>query len=105
MDGRWRRVEDGPAWTRREAIETGRSAFGAGFAGLGVGLVLGVRSAAFGWPILLAGILAHGLGMVHLHRRRQGRGDEQPAWLAYAYWACWAVLALAIGLVGWLALR
>ena len=98
-------MEAGPAWTRRETLETSLSAFGAGFAGLGVGLVLGVKSAAFGWPILLAGILAHGVGMAYLHRRRQGHGDGQPAWLAYAYWACWAALALVIGLVAWLALR
>lgn len=98
-------VESGPAWTRRETVETTLSAFGAGFVGLGVGLVLGIKSAAFGWPILLGGILAHALGMVYLHRRRQGHGDEQPKWLEVAYWACWIVLVLIIGLVTWLALR
>jgi hypothetical protein len=33
-------METGPAWARRETIETTISAFGAGFVGLGVGLVL-----------------------------------------------------------------
>lgn len=98
-------MEAGPAWTRREAIETTLSAFGAGFAGLGVGLVLGIKSPVFGWPILLAGIAAHSVGMVYLHRRRQGHGDEQPPWLGYAYWACWLFLVMIVGLVLWLALR
>lgn len=98
-------MESGPAWTRRETIETTLSAFGAGFVGLGVGLVLGVRSPTYGWPILLVGVAAHALGMVFLHRRRRGRGDQQPAWLEYAYWLCWVVLVAVIGLVAWLALR
>lgn len=98
------RMETGPQWRRRESVETSLSAFGAGFAGLGVGLVLGLQSNMVGWPLLLAGIAMHSLGMVFLHRRRQGRGDEQPAWLEYAYWLCWGVLILIIGLVLWLAL-
>ena len=97
-------MESGPAWTRRETIETTLSAFGAGFIGLGVGLVLGIKSPMYGWPILVAGLLAHSLGMVYLHRRRQGHGDEQPKWLESAYWACWAFLVLILGLVLWLAL-
>jgi len=98
-------MESGPGWQRRETVETTISAFGAGFVGLGVGLVLGIRAVGFGWPILLGGIALHSLGMVFLHRRRQGHGDGQPAWLEYAYWLCWVVLALVIALVAWLALR
>jgi hypothetical protein len=99
------RVETGPAWARRETIETTLSAFGAGFVGLGVGLVLGVQDTVIGWTLLIGGILSHSLGMVFLHRRRQGHGDEQPKWLEYAYWTCWVVLLVVIGLVLWLALR
>ena len=98
-------MEAGPAWARRETIETTISAFGAGFAGIGVGLVLGIQSAAIGWALLILGVVSHSLGMVLLHRRRQGHGDEQPRWLAYAYWACWVILCLVIGSVLWLALR
>ena len=98
-------VESGPAWARRETIETTLSAFGAGFVGLGVGLVLGLRAPLLGWPVLAAGLVAHSLGMRFLHRRRQGHGDQQPRWLEAAYWACWAVLAAIVGLVLWLALR
>ena len=98
-------MESGPGWQRREAIETTLSALGAGFVGLGVGLVLGIQESAIGWTLLIGGILAHSTGMVFLHRRRKGHGDEQPAWLEYAYWLCWAVLVLVIGLVAWLALR
>lgn len=98
-------MESGPAWARRETMETTLSAFGAGFVGLGAGLVLGIQSLVYGWPILIGGILMHALGMVYLHRRRQGHGDEQPNWLEYAYWVCWVVLFLIIGLVAWLALR
>lgn len=98
-------MESGPAWSRRETIESTLSAFGAGFVGLGVGLVLGIQQAAVGWTLLAGGLLAHAAGMVFLHRRRQGHGDEQPAWLEYAYWLCWAVLVVVIGLVAWLALR
>lgn len=98
-------MESGPDWTRRETIETTLSAFGAGFIGLGVGLVLGLREPAFGWPILVGGLVAHALGMVFLHRRRRGHGDRQPAWLESAYWLCWGVLVAIIGLVAWLALR
>lgn len=97
-------MESGPAWSKRETIETTLSAFGAGFAGLGVGLLLGIRNAAVGWPLLVGGIFAHALGMVYLHRRRTGHGDEQPRWLEAAYWVCWVVLFLVIGLVLWLAL-
>ena len=98
-------MESGPAWTRRETIETTLSAFGAGFIGLGVGLVLGIQQPTYGWPILLVGIVTHSLGMMYLHKRRKGHGDEQPAWLEYAYWLCWAILVLILGLVAWLALR
>lgn len=98
-------MESGPAWARRETIETTLSAFGAGFIGIGVGLVLGVQSLSVGWPVLVGGLIMHSLGMVYLHRRRQGHGDEQPRWLEYAYWVCWAVLALIIGVVAWLAFR
>lgn len=98
-------MESGPAWTRRETIETTLSAFGAGFIGLGAGLALGIRHAPLGWTLLIGGVLAHATGMAFLHRRRRGHGDEQPAWLEYAYWLCWAVLVLAIALVAWLALR
>lgn len=98
-------MESGPGWQRRETIETTLSAFGAGFAGLGIGLVLGIQSAATGWPLLVGGIAMHSLGMVFLHRRRSGHGDQQPAWLEYAYWLCWAVLVIVIALVAWLALR
>lgn len=96
-------MESGPAWARRETIETTLSAFGAGFIGLGVGLVLGIKSLTYGWPILGVGLVAHALGMVYLHRRRAGHGDEQPKWLEYAYWACWVFLVVIIGLVLWLA--
>ena len=98
-------MEAGPAWQRRETFETTLSAFGAGFVGLGVGLVLGLQSMLIGWPLLVGGILMHSTGMVFLHRRRQGHGDEQPPWLEYAYWSCWGVLVLVIGLVAWLAVR
>lgn len=98
-------MESGPAWSRRESIETSLSAFGAAFAGLGVGLVLGLRNGPLGWMLLVIGLLAHSAGMVFLHRRRQGHGDRQPAWLEYAYWLCWAVLVLVVALVAWLSLR
>lgn len=98
-------MESGPGWARRETIETTLSAFGAGFIGIGVGLLLGIKATGFGWPILLAGILTHSVGMMSLHRRRKGHGDEQPKWMEYAYWVCWGVLALIIGLVAWLAMR
>ena len=97
-------MESGPAWTRRETVETTLSAFGAGFIGLGVGLLLGLRNLPLGWLLLVGGLLAHSLGMVFLHRRRQGHGDEQPRWLEVAYWACWVVLAFVVGAVVWLAL-
>lgn len=98
-------MESGPAWARRETIETTLSAFGAGFVGLGVGLVLGIQHRSIGWTLFVGGLVAHSVGMVFLHRRRQGHGDQQPKWLEYAYWACWGVLALVIGIVTWLALR
>ena len=98
-------MESGPAWARRETIETTMSAFGAGFVGLGVGLILGIEQAVIGWTLLAGGIVAHSLGMVFLHRRRQGHGDQQPRWLEIAYWLCWIVLFVVIGLVLWLALR
>lgn len=98
-------VDSGPGWQRRESVETTLSAMGAGFVGLGVGLVLGLEVPALGWPLLAGGLVAHAVGMVFLHRRRQGRGAEQPAWLEGLYWVCWAVLAFVLGFVAWVASR
>lgn len=98
-------MEPDAAWRKQASVETSLSAFGAGFLGVGIGLILGVRQPAFGWVLAAAGLGAHALGMVFLHRRFQGHATGRPAWLEAAYWACWAVLLAVIGLVGWWGLR
>lgn len=94
-------MEQGPAWARRETIETSLSAFGAGFIGLGAGLALGIREPLFGWALVGLGLATHGLGMVFLHRRRRGHGDKQPRWMEAAYWACWILLVVVVVFLTW----
>lgn len=98
-------LDAAPGWQRRETFETTLSALGAGFVGLGVGLLLGLQVPALGWTLLLGGVATHSVGMVYLHRRRQGHGADQPKWLEWLYWTCWAVLLVVIALVSWLAFR
>lgn len=91
-------------WVRRTRIETSLSAFGAGFVGLAVGLLLGQRLPLLGWVLLAIGLLSHGAAMVALHRRFSGRA--LPGiwwWLEGAYWVCWAVLLAIAGFLVWLA--
>lgn len=70
---------------------------------LGAGLALlapdPLRSLAF--PILVTGILVHGLGMTLKHRFEQS--ERQPLWWETAlFWLCWGSLAV---LGGWLTVR
>jgi hypothetical protein len=92
-------------WTQRARIETSLSAFGAAFFGLGIGLLIGIRQLWLGAALAAVGLLAHGAGMVYLHRRLAGKAGERVAWLEWAYWLCWIILLVAILLVGWKYLR
>lgn len=89
-----------PEWVQRARIETSLSAFGAGFFGFGIGLLIGIRLLWIGALLVALGLIAHGAGMVYLRRRFAGKG-QRVLWLEWAYWLCWAVLMVAILLVGW----
>ena len=91
------------AWVRRIRVQTSLSAFGAGFVGLGAGLLVGRAMPALGLLLLGGGLLAHGVGMVGLHWTFGGH--DRPRlwwWLEGAYWACWMVLLAVVGYLVWL---
>jgi hypothetical protein len=87
----------------RSAAKAVELASGLGAIVLGAGLALLVPDALRGYaiPILVAGILVHGVGMSLKHRLEAV--ERQPLWWERAlFWFCWASLGL---LAVWLLVR
>jgi len=75
------------------------SGLGAIVLGAGLALVLPEWVRAYAIPLLIAGVLVHGVGMTLKYRLEARRGP--PLWWERAlFWLCWALLA-ALGL--WIA--
>lgn len=72
------------------------SALGAVVLGAGLALVLPVWLRAHALPLLVGGVLVHGVGMTLKYRLENREG--QPLWWERSlFWLCWACLA-ALGL-------
>lgn len=67
------------------------SAVGAGFLGAGLALLWRDTLGAFAVPILIGGVVAHGLGM-YLKHRWERTAAPLSGWINALYWLCWAIL-------------
>jgi hypothetical protein len=74
---------------------------GAAVLGAGVGLLFRQALAPLTVPLLIVGLVTHGLAMWAKHRLDSAKLNAMPPWTRWAYWACWLLLA---GLVVYLAL-
>lgn len=73
------------------------STTGAGVAGIGIGILLASPLAGAGWPLVVAGMVAHGVGMVG-NRRARTRPGYRAGWTeGLAYWSCWVGMAAVLG--------
>lgn len=76
------------------------SATGALVLGVGMGAALSTYIGSAAVPLLVAGIAAHGWGMLQKDRL-EAKEDYAPAlWEAALYWVCWAALAALLLLIG-----
>lgn len=87
----------------RGAAKGAELASGLGAIVLGAGLALLAPDilSAYAIPILVAGILVHGMGMTVKHRL-ESSARESLWWEKALFWACWLVLAM---LAAWLLVR
>jgi hypothetical protein len=67
------------------------SSFGAGILGAGIALLLANTLAGYALPILLLGLISHGVGMFQKHRLEQS-GNLRIWWAESLYWFCWLAL-------------
>jgi hypothetical protein len=89
-------MHDRSAATKSAELTSG---LGAIVLGAGLALVLPEWLRAYASPLLIGGVLVHGVGMTLKYRLE--RRDGRPLWWERAlFWLCWACLA-ALGL--WLA--
>ena len=91
---------------RRGGHETGAakaagltSGVGAIVLGAGLALILPLWLREYAVPILVVGVVVHGLGM-SLGYRLEGRNGPPLWWERALFWACWACL---VGLGVWVA--
>ena len=75
------------------------SGLGAIVLGAGLALVLPDWLRAYALPLLVAGVLVHGVGMT-LKYRLESRGGQPLWWERALFWGCWVCL---VGLAIWLA--
>ena len=73
------------------------STIGAGVAGAGIGILLANPLAGAGWPLLVAGLIAHGVGMIGNRRAQASQGYRPGRMEGLAYWSCWAGIAALLG--------
>ena len=83
---------------RRRAASATLSTFGAGVAGLGIGILAAGHLGSLAWPILVCGVAVHLVGMVGVRRAASATGYEPAIWEKIAYWLCWTAI-LGLGLI------
>ena len=69
------------------------STSGAAIAGAGAALLLERWLSQAALPLLVAGVLAHGMGMLLRRRFEQRALVQRIAWEEPVYWLCWLILA------------
>ena len=65
---------------------------GAAILGAGLALIAEQWLSPVAIPLLILGVLAHGLGMFQRRRLEKHAGVARSAWEGPAYWLCWIVL-------------
>jgi len=71
------------------------SGLGAIVLGAGLALVLPAWLRGYAWPLLMGGIVVHGVGMTLKYRLERRAGP--PLWWERAlFWLCWACLAALV---------
>ena len=83
---------------RQRAASATLSTFGAGMAGLGIGILAAGPLGSLAWPILVCGVAVHLVGMVGARRVATAVGYEPAIWEKVAYWLCWIVI-LGLGVI------
>jgi hypothetical protein len=83
----------GSNYTKQRARLDLLGGVGAAILGAGVALVFRQVLAPLAVPLLLVGLVAHGLGMWGKHRLDALGSVAMPRWTRWAYWACWALIA------------
>ena len=69
------------------------SAVGAGVLGGGLALVFARALGPYAVPLLVAGLVAHAVGMFAKHRLERRGAAQRLRWAEALYWLCWAALA------------
>lgn len=86
-------------WVRQRVADL-TSSTGAMTIGLGAGLLLGARLAAFGPWLVLVGVLLHAWGMSERHRLLHTATVTPPLWWRTLHLACWTGLAVIVAYAG-----
>lgn len=75
------------------------SGVGALVLGIGLGALFGVWLADLAIVISITGLALHAFGMWDKHRLDTSSEGGTPGWVTAAYWVCWVLLALVVGLL------
>lgn len=76
---------------------------GAVVLGAGLGLLAPVLLQRYALPLLVVGVLLHGVGMTLKYRLEAG-GRMTPGWVRALFWMCWASLLATLAWVVYLIL-
>jgi hypothetical protein len=76
------------------------SAVGALVTGIGAAMLLPRTAQAIGALVLLAGIMAHTVGMFGARRSERAAGYQPAPWETAAYWLCSVLIAAVLAAVG-----
>ncbi len=79
----------------RSKVAESISVLGAGILGAGLALWWREVLGAFAVHLLVAGVIAHGIGM-YLKRKSEPAGIPQPRWFTWLYVVCWIAIAAAL---------
>jgi hypothetical protein len=91
-----------PGTTNKSAIKSAEilSSTGALALGIGLGAYFPDYVGRTALPLLVAGIVSHGAGMLWKHRLEAEENYVAGRWVQLLYWGCWAVLTVLLLLIG-----